>query len=111
MALMCEHIYAYLTTDPDTMTITEALSQPDRDRFLVAMHKELNDHITRGHWIVVPTKNVPSHKKRLPMVCTMKRKWNPIGEIIKWKARLCAGGHRSIEFVDYWDTYSPVISW
>jgi hypothetical protein len=41
----------------------------------------------------------------------MKRKRNPIGIIIKWKARLCAGGHRSIEFVDYWTTYSPVVSW
>ena len=41
----------------------------------------------------------------------MKQKRNPIGEIVKWKARLCAGGHRSIEFVDYLDTYSPVVSW
>ena len=32
-------------------------------------------------------------------------------EITKWKARLCAGGHKSIEFVDYWNTYSPVVSW
>ena len=47
----------------------------------------------------------------LPMVWSMKRKRNPIGEVIKWKARLCAGGHRSKEFVDYWDTYSPVVSW
>ena len=45
------------------------------------------------------------------MVWPMKRKRNPVGEIIKWKARLCAGGHRSVEFVDYWDTYSPVVSW
>ena len=34
-----------------------------------------------------------------------------MGEITKWKGRLCAGGHRSVEFVDYWDTYSPVVSW
>jgi hypothetical protein len=45
------------------------------------------------------------------MVWAMKRKRNPIGEIIKWKARLCAGGHRSIENIDYWSTYSPVVSW
>ena len=111
MALMCEHVFAHITTDPDTMTLSEALRQPDRDKFLAAMQKELNDHITRGHWTVLPTKNIPPHKKRLPMVWTMKRKRNPIGEIIKWKARLCAGGHRSVEFVDYWDTYSPVVSW
>ena len=45
------------------------------------------------------------------MVWLMKRKRNPIGDITKWKARLCAGEHRSINFVDYWDTYSPVVSW
>ena len=45
------------------------------------------------------------------MVWSTKRKRNPVGEIIKWKARLCAGGHRSVEFVDYWDTYFPVVSW
>jgi hypothetical protein len=41
----------------------------------------------------------------------MKRKRNPVGDILKWKARLCAGGHKSLEFVDYWNTYSPVVSW
>ena len=41
----------------------------------------------------------------------MKRKRNPLGDIVKWKARLCAGGHRSIESIDYWATYSPVVSW
>ena len=45
------------------------------------------------------------------MVWPMKRKCNPVGEITKWKARLCAGRHRSREFMDYWDTYSPVVSW
>ena len=45
------------------------------------------------------------------MVWTMKRKRNPIGKIIKWKACLCAGGHCSIKFVDYWNTYSPIVSW
>jgi hypothetical protein len=41
----------------------------------------------------------------------MKRKRNPIGEILKWKARLCAGGHKSLAFINYWSTYSPVVSW
>ena len=24
---------------------------------------------------------------------------------------MCAGGHRSIDFTDYWNSYSPVVSW
>jgi len=41
----------------------------------------------------------------------MKQKRDPLGFITKYKARLCAGGHKSIEFVNYWTTYSPVVSW
>lgn len=99
------HPYALLsafvsTSDPDTMTLDEALKQPDRDEFIKAMKKELMDHIERKHWKVVPIKNIPAPKKPIPMVWSMKRKRDPLGNIIKWKARLCAGGHKSVEYVD-----------
>jgi hypothetical protein len=111
LALFVDNFISLVTTDPDTMTRTEAMNQPDKEQFLLAMKKELEDRIARKHWKVVPVSTVPTHKRCLPMVWSMKRKRNPVGEIIKWKARLCAGGHRSIEFVDYWDTYSPVVCW
>lgn len=75
------------------------------------MYKELQDHINRKHWKIIPAKRVPRDRVPIPMVWSMKRKRNPIGDIVKWKARLCAGGHRSIEGIDYWATYSPVVSW
>lgn len=111
-ALVIEHVQAYLAgSDPDTMHLEEAMKQPDRDKFIEAMRKELEDHINRKHWKVVPLKSVPKGKIPLPMVWSMKRKRDPLGFIIKYKARLCAGGHKSIESVDYWSTYSPVVSW
>ena len=111
-AMILEQTTAFIAkSDPDTMYLEEALRQPDREEFIKAMYKELNDHISRKHWKVVPLKSVPQYKKPIPMVWSMKRKRNPIGEITKWKARLCAGGHKSIEFLDYWNTYSPVVSW
>ena len=110
-AFMVETLGLSASSDPDTMTLDEALRQPDREQFIAAMHKELEDHISRKHWKVVPAKTIPSHKRAIPMVWSMKRKRDPLGNIVKWKARLCAGGHRSIEMVDYWSTYSPVISW
>jgi hypothetical protein len=45
------------------------------------------------------------------MVWSMKRKRDPAGEVIKWKARLCAHGGMSVHGEAYWDTYSPVVSW
>ena len=110
-ALMTEQIVSMIGSDPDTMYLEEAMRAPDRERFIEAMYKELLDHVNRKHWLVVPLKSVPAHKIPIPMVWSMKRKRNPIGEITKWKARLCAGGHKSIEFIDYWTTYSPVVSW
>ena len=74
------------------------------------MKKELSDHINRGPWKVIPEKFVSSHKSFLPMVWSMRIKRNPVGEITKWKARLYTGRHISMEFVDYWDTYSQVVS-
>ena len=41
----------------------------------------------------------------------MKRKRDPVRKIIEWNAQLRAGDHRSLEFVDYWNTYLPVVSW
>jgi hypothetical protein len=111
LAFITEQVTAMIGSDPDTMHMNEALMQPDREEFIKAMHKELNDHVKRKHWKIVPLSSVPKDKVTLPMVWSMKRKRNPIGEITKWKARLCAGGHKSVEYVDYWETYSPVVSW
>jgi hypothetical protein len=111
-ALLTENVIALIGSDPDTMHLEDALKQPDRAEFVKAMHKEVNDHIVRKHcWKVVPSKAVLKGKIPRPMVWSMKRKRNPIGDIIKWKARLCAGGHKSLSFVDYWCTYSPIVSW
>ena len=110
-AMMSSFVATSSGSDPDTLTLAEALRQPDREEFLKAMNKELTDHIDRKHWKVVPLKSVSRGKKPIPMVWSMKRKRDPLGNITKWKARLCAGGHRSVEFVDYWSTYSPVVSW
>jgi hypothetical protein len=110
---MANYIIALVSSasDPDTMTFNEAMQSSDRDKFIKAMHKELSNHIGRNHWKIVPLNSIHYPQHAIPMVWAMKRKRNPIGDIIKWKACLCAGGHRSIENVDYWSTYSPVVSW
>ena len=76
------------------MRLHKALQQSDKNEFITAMKSELQEHIDRKHWNIMPMKNVPKHKTAIPMVYLMKRKRNPLGEIIKWKVWLCAGGHR-----------------
>ena len=100
-----------MSYDTYTMTLDEAMAAPNKKEFTQAMHKELHDRVNRRHWKVVPTVSIPSHKRAIPVVWSMKRKRDPRGDITKRKARLCSGGHWSIESVDYWSTYSPVVSW
>ena len=111
LALLTQHVLSFVAAGPNTMTLKEAMSQPDSQQFLEAMRKELDYHITGGNWKVIPEKYVQPHKQSIPMVWSMKRKRGPIGEIIKWKSRLCAVEHRSMDLFDYWETYSLVVSW
>ena len=60
---------------------------------------------------MVPLKSIPVGKHANPMVWSMKQERNPCGDIVGWKARSCAVGHRSIKSIDYWDTYPPVVLW
>ena len=78
------------------MRLHVAMKEPDRLQFLASMDKTLEDHVLRKHWKVTPPHSIPSNKQPW----SMKRKRNPLGEITKWKARLCAGGHKSIENID-----------
>ena len=63
----------FVVTDPDTMTLKEALGQEDRFQFLEAMRKELNDYISHRYWTIIHRKTVPVHKTCIPMVWSMKK--------------------------------------
>ena len=72
--------------DPDTMTLKEALKQPDAEEFLKAMVKEVEDHARREHWkIMTISEMIASGYKGKPImgVWSMKRKRNPLGVIAK----------------------------
>ena len=47
----------------------------------------------------------------LPSAWAFKKKLYPDGTPRKLKARLCAGGHRQKQGVDYWSTFAPTVSW
>jgi hypothetical protein len=107
------HPLAYkATSDPDTMYLDQALRQPDRDKFIQAMVKEVADQTKRGHWRIIKRSEVPQGIKVLPAVWSMKRKRRiDTREVYKWKARLNIHGGRQEWGVNYWETYSPVVNW
>jgi len=105
--------YPASLADNDTMYLKEALQQPDRDEFLKAMVKEVEDHTQRGHWRVTNREEMKRKgykHKPIMAVWSFKRKRNPFGEITKYKARLCCHGGQTIKGVHYEETFSPVVS-
>jgi hypothetical protein len=96
----------------DTPTLQEAMSSPDRDGFLEAMHAELDSLEGMEAWNVVPrSKPITEDRRILPSTWVLRRKRFPDGSVKKLKARLCVRGDRQIEGVDYFDTFSPVVHW
>ena len=96
---------------PDAMPLNVAMQQPDRDKFIDAMAWELGQHTELKHWKIIHKSQVPKRAKPIPMVWTLQRKWDPAGEILKWKAHLCGRGHHQVFGDTYWTTFAPVVLW
>ena len=96
---------------PDAMPLNVAMQQLDREKFITATARELGQHTELKHWKVIHKSQVPKNAKPIHMVWTLRRKRDPGGEILKWKACLCAGGHRQVFGDTYWTTFAPVVSW
>ena len=87
------------------------------------MHKEVASFFEERIWKVVPKSEMLEHyqkerkkgldikRHQLMMIWSFKRKRNPEGKVTKYKARLCCHGGQQQWGVNYWDTYSPVVSW
>ena len=100
------------STDPDVMYWNQAMKQPDAKCFQEAAIKEFNDHTVRKHWKLIDRNAVPSSKNILQAVWAMRRKRDiKTRKIIKYKARLNIHGGQQIFGEDYYETYSPVITW
>ena len=99
--------------DPDTMHYGDARKQPDWNEFKKAMIKEVNDFDERGHWELVHIDQIDLSQPHdiISAIWSFKRKRSPTGELLKYKARLCAHGGQQTEGVTYWDTFAPVVNW
>jgi hypothetical protein len=106
-------IFAFAASaDPDTMYLKEAMRQPDREKFIEAMKKEIQDHTDNKHWKLVRRSFIPKGTQILPAVWSMKRKRRiATREIYKWKARLTVHGGRQTKGINYWETYAPLVQW
>jgi hypothetical protein len=81
------------STDKDTMYYDQAMRAPDFKKIIEAIVKEVNDHITSKHWILIPRPKVPKGVKLLDSVWSMKRKRDiKTRKVYKHKYRLNVHG-------------------
>ena len=77
----------------NTPTFHDAMSGPDRDGFIDAMHKEIEQLEDFGAWKVVPrVLATKGHNTILSSTWAFKRKRYPDGRVKKLKARICVRG-------------------
>ena len=57
---------------PDAMPLNVALQQPDCDKFIHAMARELEQHTELENWKIIHKSRVPKDAKPIPMVWTLR---------------------------------------
>ena len=109
---MTDPIAFLAKSDPDTMYFDQAMHQPDRKQFIQAIIKEINDHIDRKHWELIPRSQVPDGTPVLDSVWSMKCKRDiKTQQVYKHKARLNVHGGQQEHAVNFFETCSPVVTW
>ena len=90
--------------DPDMPTLSAALSSPERDLWVTAIHDELRALVKSGTWKRVPR---PRGKRVMATKFVLKVKRNPDQTVERYKARLVVLGFLQRPG-DYGKTFSPV---
>jgi hypothetical protein len=102
--------FATTTSNNEAYHFHQAMQEDDREQFIEAMVKELNDHTINNHWKLVLRSEIGDNPT-IKAIWSFKRKRRPDGSLLKHKARLCAHGGMQVYGVNYWDTYAPVVNW
>ncbi len=106
-----EFAFAANQQQNETYTFKDAMLQDDASDFIKAMIKEINDHESNNHWTMMSRSSMPANAKTILSIWSFKRKRSPSGKLLKHKARLCAHGGMQKWGENYWETYSPTVSW
>lgn len=93
-------------TTIEPLTVNEALSSPDKEKWLGAMKNEMESLSTSEVWDLV---ELPKGRNAVGCKWVFKTKVNEDGSLNRFKARLVAQGFSQKHGLDYDQTFSPVV--
>jgi hypothetical protein len=98
-------------TDEDDVYYDQAMRGPDRQNFVEAVVKEVNDHIISKHLVLIPRSQVPKGVRVSDSVWSMKRKRDiKTRKVYKHKARLNVHGGQQEFALNFFETLSPIVN-
>ena len=96
-----------INTGKEPSTFKEAINCVDSEKWLIAMHEEIESLHKNGTWVLV---KLPKGQKAVRCKWVFKRKESIPGiDDARYKARLVAKGYSQIPGVDYTDVFSPIV--
>ena len=97
------------TPEPRSFRQATTVGNPNRSQWKEASDREYNSHLTNGTWILT---QLPPGKKVIGSTWVYKVKRGASGEILKFKARLCARGDQQTYGLDYNETFvAPTVKY
>ncbi len=94
------------------MYMHQAMKEPNKDKFIAAMVKEMDAQLKGENFLLILRSKVPKGTTILPAIWQMKHKCQiQTWKVYKWKAHLNIDGSHQVKGQDYWDTYAPVATW
>ncbi|MCP3677051.1 MAG: hypothetical protein GY721_05525, partial [Deltaproteobacteria bacterium] len=106
--LYCSFSDPNSSSDPlpkEPTSLAEALASPESKSWIQAAESELNSLMERGTWELV---DCPPSRAVVDNTWVFRRKLGPSGEVLRYKARLCARGFSQVKGLDFDSTFSPV---
>lgn len=93
-----------MSTEP--ITYEDMLADLHSKEWQIAADEEIAALIKHGTWTLVPP---PPDRQLVKSKWVFRIKRDDSGNIIKYKARLCACGYSQIQGLDYHEIYAPVV--
>jgi len=89
-------------------TYAQAIACEDSAHWIRAMEEELAGLEDAGCFEI---EILPEGANAIPAKWIFTVKTDSLGRLVRFKARLVAGGHRQVEGIDFVETFSPTVSW